>query len=270
MKKILTIGDVHGRDKWMFHTHGSPYEFNFWKEAVENGSIGDDNFWSDYPYAEFDKIIFIGDYVDSFDLKNETILYNLKNIAFFKKAVPDKVVLLFGNHDIQYFIQNQICSGYRGEMTYDLNEIFNDAELEFRIAHLEKDQEGNKYLWTHAGVTSGWLKEVKKEVFDERYRFFEIIKDYKDAEIDVFLNKLFEIRNSNLFQVDAYSGGVDLWAGPIWVRPTVLNTYSIEGINQIVGHTPQNSIRIENIKEVKHYFVDCLWGDQDEVLNLDL
>lgn len=269
-KKILTLGDVHGRDRWMFHTHGSPYEFDFWKEAVENGAPGDDDFWQDYPYMEFDKIIFIGDYVDSYDLNNEAILKNLKNIAFFKKMVPNKVVLLVGNHDIQYFIHNQICSGYRGEMLHDLNDIFKDKELDLKLAHLEKDENGKKYLWTHAGVTRGWLKETKIDVLDPEYRFFDIVKELETQEIDVFLNGLFEIKCDNLFQVDVLSGGIHPWAGPLWVRPPVFNKDRLEGINQIVGHTPQAGIKIENIKEVKHYFVDCLWSDNDEALILEL
>jgi len=270
MGKILTIGDVHGRDKWIFHTHGSPYEFNHWKIAVENGAPGDDPFWNDLPYMQFDKIIFIGDYVDSYDLNNEIILNNLKNIVFFKKMVPNKVILLLGNHDIQYFIHDQICSGYRGEMYHDLNPIFRDPELGFKIAHLEKDTEGNKYLWTHAGVTRGWLKEVRDEVFQNGYRFYDIIKDFENAEIDEFLNMLLQIKNPNIFNVDAYSGGIAEWAGPLWVRPFVFNNDGVHGLNQIVGHTPQAAIKVHNVKGVKHYLVDCLWDDYDEVLKLDL
>ena len=103
MKKILTLGDIHGRDKWMFHTHGSPHEFNHWMTMVENGVPADaEEFWKEMPYTQYDQIVFVGDYVDSFDISNVRILDNLKKILFFKKALPDKVVLLIGNHDIQY------------------------------------------------------------------------------------------------------------------------------------------------------------------------
>ena len=105
MKKILTLGDIHGRDKWMFHTHGSPHEFNHWMTMVENGVPADaEEFWNEMPYTQYDQIVFVGDYVDSYDLSNVLILDNLKKILLFKKALPDKVVLLLGNHDIQYFV----------------------------------------------------------------------------------------------------------------------------------------------------------------------
>ena len=144
--RILSLGDVHGRDRWMFHTHGSPYDFNLWKTTVENGVPGDCDFWDDHPYMEYDKIIFVGDYADSHDLKNETILENLRNIVFFKKAVPNRVELLIGNHDIQYFIPNEICSGYRGEMEHDLKEIYTDKEAGFKLAHYEEGDDGQKWL----------------------------------------------------------------------------------------------------------------------------
>ena len=271
MKKILTIGDVHGRDKWMFHTHGSPYEFNHWMTMVENGAPADENeFWKEMPYTQYDQIIFVGDYVDSFDINNVAILDNLKKILFFKKALPDKVVLLLGNHDIQYFVPNEVCSGYRAEMKPDLYQLFTENRECFKVAHLEKDNTGVKYLWTHAGVTNGWLKDVCRDINNPRYRHYEIAKDFDPDDLEKFINDLFELRVDNIFNVDAHSGGYSLWAGPFWVRPTILNDHPLEGVNQIVGHTPQKMIKDIICGDVTHYLVDCLWDDYDDVLILDI
>jgi predicted MPP superfamily phosphohydrolase len=68
---ILNIGDLHGRNNWIQ-----------WTEE----------------YKDVDKIMFIGDYVDSFDISNVEILDNLKNIIEFKQKFSDKVILLLGNH----------------------------------------------------------------------------------------------------------------------------------------------------------------------------
>lgn len=267
MKKVLSLGDVHGRDRWMFHTHGSPYEFNLWKTTIENGAPGDDDFWNDLPFMEYDKIIFVGDYVDSYDLKNQSILENLRNIVFFKKAVPNRVELLIGNHDVQYFVENEICSGFRGEMKHDLNQIYLDREAGFKLAHFETGTDEKEWLWTHAGVTSGWLKELKKEVYNPNNRFYDILNGLDLCDL---LNTALEIRLDLIFNVDAQSGGFNLWAGPVWVRPGVLNDYPLEGINQIVGHTPQIGIKVEWCKGVNHHFIDCLWGDYDETLKLKI
>jgi hypothetical protein len=269
-KMILSLGDIHGRDKWINHTHDNFYDFKNWKISIENGAPVDDEFWSDLPYTKYDKIIFLGDYVDSFDLDNITILNNFKNILFLKKCLPDKVVLLLGNHDIQYFIDKQICSGYRAEMRPDLYDLFTNKEYDFKIAHLEKSSNGNRWLWTHAGVTHGWLEQVKKEVFNPDYRFFKILKHYKDSELDEFLNLLFDIRNDLIFNSDPYSGGLDLWAGPLWVRPLIFNKNPLVGVNQIVGHTPQIGLRKDKLEVANHYFVDCLWDDYDETLKVKI
>ena len=267
--KVLTLGDIHGRDKWMFHTHGSPYEFNLWKISVENGAPADNEFWNEFPYMEYDKIIFVGDYVDSFDMSNKVIIRNLKDIIFFKRMLSDKVVLLLGNHDVQYIVQNEICSGYRGEMRPDLSNLFNDNKDIFQLAYQENSEKGI-HLWTHAGVTREWLRDTKREIFSPKYRLYPIIEEYENSDIADLLNILWEIRNDRIFNIDAHSGGFDLWAGPIWVRPDILNHFHIEGVNQIVGHTPHKALRIDELVNSKHYYVDRLFGKDDEVLILDL
>lgn len=267
--KVLSLGDIHGRDKWMFHTHGSPYEFNLWKISVENGAPADNEFWNEFPYMEYDKIVFVGDYVDSFELGNKVILRNLENIIFFKRMLPDKVVLLLGNHDVQYIVQNEICSGYRSEMRPDLANLFNDNKDIFQLAYQVNSEKGI-HLWTHAGVTREWLKDTKREIFSPKYRLYPVIEEYENSDIADLLNILWEIRNDRIFNIDAHSGGFDLWAGPIWVRPDILSHFHIEGVNQIVGHTPHKAIRIDELVNSKHYYIDRLFGKDDEVLILDL
>ena len=267
--KVLSLGDIHGRDKWMFHTHGSPYEFNLWKISVENGAPADNEFWNEFPYMEYDKIVFVGDYVDSFELGNKVILKNLENIILFKRMLPDKVVLLLGNHDVQYIVQNEICSGYRSEMRPDLANLFNDNKDIFQLAYQVNSEKGI-HLWTHAGVTREWLKDTKKEIFSPKYRLYPVIEEYENSDIADLLNILWEIRNDRIFNIDAHSGGFDLWAGPIWVRPDILSHFHIEGVNQIVGHTPHKAIRIDELVNSKHYYIDRLFGKDDEALILDL
>ena len=145
--RVLSIGDIHGRDTWKFITHGSSYEFDLWRTMVEAGATPDDeSFKDDYPFMGVDKIVFVGDYVDSFTITNVVIKKNLEDIVWFKKMLPDKVILLWGNHDVQYFIPNQICSGYRPEAKYDLEDIFRENRDLFQMAYHNGD-----YLWTHAG-----------------------------------------------------------------------------------------------------------------------
>jgi hypothetical protein len=279
--KILTIGDIHGRDLWKFYTHGSSYEYDLWKVSVEAGADPTDyEFWKEYTYAQVDKIVFVGDYTDSFNKTNEQILENLKEIILFKKALGDKVVLLLGNHDIQYIVPNEICSGFRNEMQFDLGKLFKENIELFKIAHLEKGEDGSKWLWSHAGVTSGWYeKDLLRSMNNERYRFYSITSEFleKEREVDEVINKAFEMRMGNLWNIDSHSGGIDMWAGPVWVRPFILNYWPLEGYNQIVGHTPQADVWIvdedDDKKEYdgfKHYYVDILGSLDAEPLILTI
>ena len=279
--KILTIGDIHGRDLWKFYTHGSSYEYDLWKVSIEAGADPTNyEFWKEFTYAQVDKIIFVGDYTDSFDKTNEQILENLKEIIKFKKALGDKVVLLLGNHDIQYIIPNEVCSGFRSEMKFDLENLFKENIDLFKIAHLEIGEDGSKWLWTHAGVTSGWYeKDLLRSMNNEKYRFYSITSEFleKDREVDEIINKAFELRMDNLWNVDSHSGGMDMWAGPVWVRPFILNYWPLEGYNQIVGHTPQADVWIvdedddkKQYEGFKHYYIDILGSLNAEPLILTI
>lgn len=85
MERVLVIGDIHGSSYWekLFNYKNS-----------------------------FDKVVFIGDYVDSFEHGVKKQLKNLEKILKFKVDNSDNVILLIGNHDIQYmtpFNKKLIC-----------------------------------------------------------------------------------------------------------------------------------------------------------------
>jgi len=72
--KTVFIGDIHGR--------------SIWKQIVEQ--------------EKPDRVIFVGDYFDSFDIPGIDQIHNFKEIIHFKKTSGIEVVLLVGNHDYHY------------------------------------------------------------------------------------------------------------------------------------------------------------------------
>lgn len=194
---ILSIGDLHG---------------NFVLDDVK--SLID----------KYDKIVFMGDYVDSFTLNNLTINKNLYDLIEFKKENLDKVVLLWGNHDIQYLFPSKIhlCSGYRPEVNIDLYDIFNKNKDLFQVAY-----EKNDYLWTHAGVTIGWYK----------YRFHKFRKKYDIEAISDQLNLAFDLYEESLFDVGYRRGGSYDVGGPFWADKAEMLSSPLNGYHQIVGHS---------------------------------
>lgn len=202
--KFLSIGDVHGRDNWKTFVND-----------VEN----------------YYKIVFVGDYADSFTECNEKIIFNLLDIINFKKQYPDKVVLLLGNHDVRYAISSPSsvnskhgCSGYRPESHYDLYEIFKENKNLFQVAYQYKN-----YIWTHAGIHRGWYTKFINE-FNKTFPNF-------DGTLADKLNEGFLFELSSIFDVgylrwgNAPVGGI-LWADKkeTWIKP-------LKNYHQICGHT---------------------------------
>jgi hypothetical protein len=197
--KVLSIGDTHG---------------NFVLDDVIK------------LLPQYDKIIFVGDYVDSFELTNLTIITNLNLLIQLKKDNPDKIVLLWGNHDLHYLYDDLLhrCSGYRVEAKPNLYKIFNDNKKLFTCAY-----QIDNYLWTHAGVHTGWYKQ----------RFAKFVKaNYlEDLSIATQLNCAFEQNEKSLFDVGHGRGGYYDVGGPLWCDRRELLGNPLRKYHQIVGHS---------------------------------
>jgi hypothetical protein len=269
--KVLSLGDIHGRNAWKSLTHGPASKFEDWKVAVEHGTDPTSVYFSDLPFYEYDLIVFIGDYFDSFRLSNSEILANVMDIIFFKRQLGDRVVLILGNHDTHYLLDNQRCSGYRPEMAHDARTILRHNQDLFTMAHERVGSDGLTYLWTHAGITSGWLSELKDQMAMPSYRFREIVEERSPKTVAEHVNLAWELNHPLIFAVDSDSDGIDEWAGPLWVRPGRLNRFQIDSHVQIVGHTAVDSIeRVETSAGCCNYYIDCLEYGRLEGLTLEI
>ena len=204
-EKILIIPDVHGR--------------SFWKEAVETG--------------DYEKVVFLGDYTDPYEWENiaeDDALDNFLSIIEYKEQNPDKVVLLLGNHDLQYYSEyyHELTEGsrYNPISAIYLEQLFRENKGLFQLAY-DMDWGGRLYLFSHAGVTQSWLK-----------RNLDLIRK-PDAQ---HLNRLMDTNEGlqALAQVGVarwgdYPTGSMVWADSdeMVVSDPLPDTY------QIVGHTQQ-------------------------------
>lgn len=129
MKKIIIIGDIHGRDSW--------------KKIVQANQ-------------DADLFIFLGDYFDSFDISPVIQKHNFKEILEFKKNNKEKVIILIGNHDFHYLSGSvKQYAGYQGLQRWDYQEILEDAIKNdlIQVCYIY-----NNFIFTHAGITKTWLK----------------------------------------------------------------------------------------------------------------
>lgn len=258
-KKLIAVGDIHGRDVWKDKLFGSTYDYQNWVTRVFDNGIQD--LMSDqYPFHQWDKIIFVGDYVDSFTVSNVEMKKNLEDIVRFKKAYPDKVVLLLGNHDVQYIVSGHTCSGYRPEMRPDFYQIFRDNYDLFDMAHIVETV-GYPTLFTHAGVTKGWEKQLRAAFENTHSHKWQLFAEHAKSRIDNLINVAWKFELPEVFNVDRDSGGVSKYAGCLWVRPQKLKADAIDGYDQVVGHTPCAGVQthpIDTNTENIIYTIDCL------------
>lgn len=239
--KTLTIGDIHGRSDWKRFLFGDIDLYKEWRRNADINRV--DTLKSIIPMYDYDKIIFVGDYVDSFTVSNIDMIVNLQDIIHLARFERDRVVLLIGNHDVQYFIPGVPgCSGIRPEMMWDLQNLFQRDRNLFHAAYQYKD-----WLWTHAGINERFFADH----MEERPR-------HNDEDWAYVLNDMFNREEKQLFQVSPLRGGLSLYGGPLWTDRKELIREPMPGINQIVGHTPVPDIEeyVGSIADL--VFVDCL------------
>lgn len=206
--KLIVIGDIHGR--------------TCWKDIINK--------------EEYDKVIFLGDYVSTHEkMTEEDQINNLEEILRFKEANPDKVVLLRGNHDTQhlgyYWAE---CSGLFANVKQYMSEqrerFLNDTQWIYV-------QDG--IVFSHAGVSDVWmtnsgfmnLEEVNNALPDERFGFIP------ETPWDCY--------------------GDSTTQPCTWIRPQKLCQCNLEHYDQVVGHTPVTKITdvYKSTKKNKHIWL---------------
>lgn len=219
--KILALGDTHGR--------------TLWEQIVEKEK-------------DVDEIVFIGDYFDThYNISACQQIKNFSEIIRFKKKVGNKVKLLFGNHDFHYLPQaEEQYSGYQYQFAPDIYKLLQEALDEHLLEmSLFLNCGGKPFIFSHAGLTRTWCNNHNIN-FKQHGLMVE-------AEINtLFANDKRAFKFAAGPNRDNY--GDDMTQGPIWVRPLSLQADRIDNFVQVVGHTIQKSINIDD----RVIFIDCL------------
>lgn len=223
--KILVIADLHGLDVW--------------KEFVDK--------------EDFDRIIFLWDYVDSFHFTDSEIFENLTNIIKFKKDNPEKVILLLWNHDIQYIWEWNDCSWKRYSMATWLWFMFNDNIDLFKVVHEE-----GWYLFSHAWFTWDWINHNEEHIA-------EFFPEWTFED----LNELLKSYMKNiLFTVWRSRWGFDKFSWPLWAdKDETTKDWFLWNVTQVVGHTKVPSIQV--LPGI--IYCDCLeyWNWKPLILDIE-
>ena len=222
--KTVVIGDVHGR--------------SLWKLIVNQENP--------------DRVIFIGDYFDSFEISGVEQIQNFKEIIEYKEKSGKEVIMLVGNHDHHYYpeVGYTGTSGYQSRISPSINQVIDENRQHLQIAY-----SFDEFLFTHAGVSptfmdgefgeEGWVEDNVVELLNDLFK-------YKPKSFD-------------FNGTDPY--GDNTYQTPIWIRPKSLmavNKKHNKGLKkkyiQVVGHTHVKKLDLVGSQKSaggRYYLIDC-------------
>jgi len=208
MKKLVVVGDLHG-------------QYEIVEKVLKK---------TDY------KVVFIGDYLDSYDRPMIEQLHTLNLVLGAVRSQPDRIWALRGNHEMSYLDPYMQCSGYSYELKAQINQSVDMSPL---LDYIWVDD----WLISHAGV-SGKLLEKSGQTLEE----------YLDGE--------------DYSQIGRARGGRDPVGGLYWCD--WWREFEPIETPQIVGHSnhrPDGELP-GIVQNGNSFNIDCL-GRTEEVLVLD-
>jgi hypothetical protein len=222
--KTLLIGDIHGRTTW--------------KEIIQKESPN--------------RVVFFGDYFDSFTISGIDQIHNFNQIIEFKETTDIEVIMLVGNHDHHYMNVGETYSGFQPALQHDIYFTLKENTKHLQVVYLF-----DNILCSHAGISPIWLDQTfglwsKSTMVDDVNELY----NYQPRKFN-FSHKGF----------DPYGDSVE--QGPLWIRPRSLmkSNKGDDGFKknfiQVFGHTQLDNIHnsfISSEKSMggKYYNIDVL------------
>lgn len=181
------------------------------------------------------EVCFLGDYLDDFF---DTPELSAATAAWVRRQIEAGHRLLWGNHDLPYAFlpKRHPCAGYSAEKAKAVAKVLSpDHWKKLRLFHIVP-AEPRPWILSHAGIHRAWLEGAKDPVA----RLLEIEEEALDG--------LYRRRTTHpiLHFCSASRGGRDPYPGVLWMDWG--DFQPINGINQIVGHTP-----LHNPDEYSHH-----------------
>lgn len=223
--KTIAIGDIHGRA--------------IWKDIVAKENA--------------DRVIFIGDYFDSYDdYTAEEQMHNFKEIIEFKESGRADVIVMIGNHDFHYIEGSEHYSGCQAGAAPAISDLLHN-----NLHHMQMCYQMDEFLFSHAGVSHDWLMLHWKE--------------YNDVDVAKIVNDLWEFtpRAFKFAGRDPY--GDSQTSSPIWIRPHSLQKSNRDTLRnkfiQVVGHTQvKNMDREGKATGGRYYYIDTLGTSREYLI----
>lgn len=179
------------------------------------------DFWKLVLKIQDKPIVFLGDYLDPYDYEGFDFLHgldNLEEIIQFKKENPDRVTLLWGNHDCNSLWQQNWASRFQpSARAYNL---YNE-----NLSLFDPYKIIDNVLFTHAGISDGW------------YNTYSIknITSFLDKQWNEFLQNPYEESGLAIFDCGRVRWGYEPYGGIFWNDLAEVHSNPIDYV-QITGH----------------------------------
>lgn len=243
--KLLLISDIHGRSGWM-------WLLNKYKKEVESA----------------DKVIFMGDYLDHYDgeidpyhnkpIDSDSEFQNFKLILDYKRENNDKVILLLGNHDMEYI--SKLCVPCRMNFKHqqEISDLFlNNLDL-FSCGFYTRHNDC-LYTFSHANIMVDWMKAISP-IF--RKHFCAPINEYNFSSAE-------GIQDATEQVIDTLNS-VCMWAGAFDSKSKDLDVRFLGEALQHVGPMRGGYDRFGSMvwADMQDYEDECM--DLEEYEHIDL
>lgn len=217
--KILFVGDVHNH-MYMF-------------KDIER---------LDSQY-NFDRIIFLGDYVDDWMTNNDNSTETINKVIALKKSAPNKYTFTLGNHELSYL--GFPCSGH-DYINDNLLRLLIIQNIDVFDLYTTVELADKTFYCSHAGFTNDYLiNELQPENTKWEDNMWMLKND--------ILSRLELLVPCSYLRGGKYPYSSFVWAD---MRELMYQQDELFFPNQIVGHTPVSKIYHHTEHNADLYFLD--------------
>jgi hypothetical protein len=196
---------------------------------------------------EHRNLIFIGDYLDSFDRSIED-QYELLEMVLDAAENMENVSALMGNHELSYLDERYKASGFEYALDAKITHLKSKMWKLLKLYHID-----NGFLISHAGFSRSFMGTKFSKAPQER-------------KLELIEEAISELSNEQLYQIGYSRGGNAKCGGPIWCD-WYDEFRDISNIRQVVGHTARRKQRDNSgvVRKGGSVLIDCL-DRKNEVL----
>lgn len=176
-----------------------------------------------------DKIIFLGDYFDSFEGDTIEAIETAKWVVKTMEVLGDRALWCCGNHDVPYRYPNIVhyrCSGWTPKKCEEINKILGSEHWnKMKLCHFYQN-----YLFSHAGISD----RVFGRGLDNVVEVEDVINVCESALLSARFGK-----PSMQMMAGKSRGGSQNFGGVTWLD--ISEFQPIKSLGQVFGHSPRKA-----------------------------